>query len=324
MYADLLKLEEKLAVSEFPLNVAIEVTNFCNLNCIMCGNNKITRPRGYMDMELYKKIIDEIADENPSARIWLDFYGEALLAGFKLYYMIDYAKKKGLTNVCINTNGTLLKKEYANMLLDAGADYISIDCDGYTKEVFEKIRVGSDRDVFYKNIEYLLNEKKRRNEDVIIEVKVIEMDENKEEILKIVDYWRGKGAWTAVRRRSEWVGMGNEEFVCADEDRVACGHVVGICAITWNGDVADCVWDGDVKHSYGNVSERTIKDIWRERNNGIVAVHMEHRWNELPNMCRSCITWKNVGEVRNDENGNPIEKNYGQTEKIFASLEPRG
>ena len=157
-------LEKKYVITNFPLNVAIEITNHCNLNCIMCGNNRLTRPRGIISPELFKKIIDEVVSEEPNTRIWLDFYGEPLIAGYKLYYLIDYAKKSGCTNVCINTNGTLLKKEYADMLLDSGIDYISFDCDGYSKEVFERIRVGSDRDIYYANIEYLIKEKQRRKD----------------------------------------------------------------------------------------------------------------------------------------------------------------
>ena len=135
------QLEGKYKLTAYPLNIGIEITNNCNLNCIMCNHDKMKRTKGFMQLDTYKKIIDETAIEQPGTRIWLDFYGEALLAGWKLYYMIDYAKKAGLTNICINTNGTVMKQEYAEMLIDAGVDYISLDCDGFTKEVYESVRV---------------------------------------------------------------------------------------------------------------------------------------------------------------------------------------
>lgn len=316
MYADLSKLESKLVVTEYPLNIGVEVTNFCNLNCIMCGNDKLTRPRGYMSMDLYKRIIDETARENKNTRIWLDFYGEALLAGYKLYYMIDYAQKSGLENICINTNGTLLKKEYAEMLLDSGVNYISIDCDGYSKEVYEKIRVGADRDKFYSNIEYLLKEKKRRNLDTVIDVKIIEMEENKEEIPQIIEHWRGLGAWTATRRCSTWVNMLETEGEVED-GRIACAHAVGTCVITWDGEMAGCAFDSDNSFGFGNVNQKSIKEIWKERNRSFINAHLEHRWDDLPYACKICNDWKNIGEDRTDENGSPIEKNYDANKKIF-------
>lgn len=317
MYEDLENLEAKYKIMEFPLNIAIEVTNRCNLNCIMCSNDKLTRSRGFMTMETYKKIIDEIAIESPGTRIWLDFYGEALLAGYKLYYMIDYAKKSGVNNVCINTNGTLLKPEFSEMLLDSGVDYISIDCDGFTKEVYESIRVGGNRDVFYSNIEYLLQRKKERKSNVIIDVKVIEMEENRKEVEQIIDYWQKRGAWTAVRREASWNGNVRKEHEFTKTDRIVCGHAVGICAITWDGDIAGCVWDANADVKCGNVNDMTIKSIWKKRNEEFVKLHFEHRWDELNEQCRNCENWRIVGENRYDENGNPINRNYKLKDKIF-------
>lgn len=94
MYEDLKNLEAKFEIKEFPLNICIEVGNFCNLNCKMCGNNKMTRAKGYINGLLYRKIIDEIAAKNPYARVWLDFYGEPLLSRYKLYYLIDLQRNK--------------------------------------------------------------------------------------------------------------------------------------------------------------------------------------------------------------------------------------
>ncbi|MCR5331028.1 MAG: radical SAM protein, partial [Lachnospiraceae bacterium] len=179
MYEDLKELERKYKISDFPLNIIIEPGNYCNLNCTTCVNNKLTRPKGAMNAFLYKKIIDEIAKENPYTRIWLDFYGEPLIQKWKLFYFIDYAKKKGLQNIEMNTNGTLLDTEMAEMLLDSGIDFISIDCDGFSKEVYEKIRVNANRDITYSNIENILKRKEERKlEKPIIEIKVMEMEEN--------------------------------------------------------------------------------------------------------------------------------------------------
>ena len=207
MYEDLKVVEKKYKMTEFPLNIIVEPGNFCNLNCITCANDKLTRPKGTMNALLYKKIINEISSENPYTRLWLDFYGEPLLQKWKLYYFIDYAKKKGLKNIEMNTNGTLLNEEMSEMLLDSGIDFISIDCDGFSKETYEKIRVNGNRDVTYSNIEYLLNRKKERNKSKpIIEIKVMEMAENKEEVDLIMNYWRQRGAWTTKRRLISWGG----------------------------------------------------------------------------------------------------------------------
>ena len=274
-----------------------------------------------MDILLYKKIIDEIAKENPYTRLWLDFYGEPLIQRFKIYYMIDYAKKKGLMNISINTNGTLLDKEMSEMLLDSGIDFISIDCDGFSKEVYEKIRVGANRDTTYANIEYLLKRKQEREiTKTIIEVKVMEMDENKDEINKIISYWRERGAWTTTRRLISWAGKCEDIKPEVDSgiERIACGNATGILPITWDGLAVNCVMDVDAQYVCGDVNKDTIKLIWQRRNNNMVIKHVEHRFDELPEICKNCTDWSIIGEERFDENGNPVNKNYSQDNAMLG------
>ena len=60
-------------------------------------------------MNLYKKIIDEISImEVPSIK--LNWRGEPLLHP-NIFECIDYAKKKGILEVIINTNATSLTKK---------------------------------------------------------------------------------------------------------------------------------------------------------------------------------------------------------------------
>lgn len=309
------ELEQKFKMTQFPLNVAVEPSAYCNLDCIMCGHGELKRPKGVMDIRLYKKIVDEISQEDTGTRLWLDFYGEPLTAGFRLYYMIDYAKKKGIKNVLMNSNGILINNEYAEMLLDSGVDYISLDCDGFSKDVYESIRRGGNRDTFFSNIEHLLALKKKMNAKTIIEVKVIEMDENMHEVGRIMEYWRAQGAWTAVRRKGDWASFRlNEES--ENENRIACGHAISTCVITWDGQVAGCAWDGECEINCGDVNKDSIKEIWKNRNENIVRLHLEHRWTELSEICQKCTSWRNIGEMRFDEYGRPVERTY-DTEKTF-------
>lgn len=318
MYADIEKIEKNYKITDFPLNVIVEPGNYCNLNCTTCANNKLTRPKGQMNILLYKKIVNEIAEKNPYSRLWLDFYGEPLIQKFKLYYMVDYAKKCGLKNININTNGTLIDEEMAEMLLDSGINFISIDCDGFSKEVYEGIRIGAKRDVTYANIEYILRRKQELGvSEPIIEVKVMEMEENKDEIDTIIRYWRDRGAWTTKRRLISWAGMCDDIKIQNAENRVACGNAVGILPITWDGKAVNCVMDVDAQYVCGDVNVQSIEEIWKNRNINMVEKHMQHKWDELPEICHNCSDWNIIGEERWDDKGNKIEKNYNHDSKMI-------
>ena len=224
-------------------------------------------------------------------------------------------------NISINTNGTLLDKEMSEMLLDSGIDFISIDCDGFSKEVYEKIRVGANRDTTYANIEYLLKRKQEREiTKTIIEVKVMEMDENKDEMNKIISYWRERGAWTTTRRLISWAGKCEDikPEVGSEIERIACGNATGILPITWDGLAVNCVMDVDAQYVCGDVNKDTVKMIWQRRNNNMVIKHVEHRFDELPEICKNCTDWSIIGEERFDENGNPVNKNYSQDNAMLG------
>lgn len=45
---------------------------------------------------------------------------------------------------------------------------------------------------------------------------------------------------------------------------------------------------------------------------------MEHRFDELPEICQSCTDWEIVGENRYDENGNEVGKSYEEREQMLG------
>jgi len=45
-----------------PLYLGIETVNICNLKCIICPCSKMTRKRGLMDMDLFKKIVSDYCE----------------------------------------------------------------------------------------------------------------------------------------------------------------------------------------------------------------------------------------------------------------------
>jgi len=320
MIKNLKELEKKIVLRKFPLNIGLEVGNFCNLNCIMCCNDVLKRKRGYMDMKLYRKIINEIAEVSPNTRLWLDFYGEPLLARYKLYFMIDYAKKKGINNVNMNTNGTLLTDEMAEMLLDSGIDFISVDVDGFSKEVYEKIRVGADRDEVYNNVLNFVDKwKKRKGKKPYFEIKVIEMEENKHEVKKIIDYWLEKEVGVGVRVLNNWGGKLKTVKHDIKQDRIACGNAIGQLCVTWEGKVTVCAQDCEGELAFGDLNFEMIQDIWQKKQS-FIDLHMNHEFDKLPELCQQCTSWALVGsEEHYNTNGEKYDRSYEFDESMVQS-----
>ena len=121
----------------YPSRIWIESSSRCNLKCRFCVNKDLSPDmRGDMDLELFKRIIDEITGKVYDINLF--HRGEPLL-NRNIVSMVSYAVRKGI-KTRIHTNATLLDKDLSRKLILAGLDLISFSFDGYTKEEYEKNR----------------------------------------------------------------------------------------------------------------------------------------------------------------------------------------
>ena len=93
-----------LEVFTFPREIWLENTNHCNAACVMCPRELQSRPKGIMDFEMYKRLIDEISEHKDHVkRLHMHNFGEPLLDK-KLPERIKYAKSKGIQHVYFVSN----------------------------------------------------------------------------------------------------------------------------------------------------------------------------------------------------------------------------
>ena len=102
--------QKKIVLESRPYNIVIEPTNICNLQCPLCstGIGAKTRKKGVLQIENFKKLIDEIKDT--VLELSLQNWGEPTLVA-ELPIMIRYAADCGTytrlsTNFSIDTAGT--------------------------------------------------------------------------------------------------------------------------------------------------------------------------------------------------------------------------
>ena len=100
--------------------VQIESTNICNAKCVFCPRDEMERKQGIMSWDLFTRITDECAALG-IGHVRLHNYGEALIDR-KLVDKISYAKQKGIAEVGIITNGSLITEQVARGIVTAGLD----------------------------------------------------------------------------------------------------------------------------------------------------------------------------------------------------------
>ena len=91
-------------------------------------------------------------------------YGEPFIDR-QLVEKVRYAKQKGIREVGMISNGSLITEKVARGMIEAGLDAINISVDAAGKEVFESTRLGLNYDKVIANIERLVRDPRRARQD---------------------------------------------------------------------------------------------------------------------------------------------------------------
>jgi radical SAM protein with 4Fe4S-binding SPASM domain len=132
-------LHQRQAGERVPLQVSIEVTRRCPLECLHCYNNL---PMGDMDAkqrELTKeehfKMLDELVE---MGCFWILYTGGEIFARKDFLEIYTYAKKKGFL-ITLFTNGTMINEQIADYLAEWPPFAIEITLYGRTRETYEAL-----------------------------------------------------------------------------------------------------------------------------------------------------------------------------------------
>lgn len=134
----------------------IEITEKCNLRCIMCGANKVLKRDKEMSYELFKKIIDESCQCGLKS-VTIGSIGEPTMHK-DLQKMLEYVQQKKIKLELISN----LSLPLSDGLIEAikKIDKLTVSIDGATKETYEKIRVGATFDRTISNLRKVAAAKK--------------------------------------------------------------------------------------------------------------------------------------------------------------------
>jgi MoaA/NifB/PqqE/SkfB family radical SAM enzyme len=298
--AKLLSIEAKLQDFDYPPQLVIENTSRCNQQCIHCSHKELIRPKRAMERDLWDKIVIEIGREAPQTEIWPTFYGEALGMGEEIWDRIDFAAKVGCENLVLNSNGSLLLRlNHIDRILRSPLKRFILSLDGYTKETYEKIRYLGKWEETYQGVEELLRLKQASGAAypaIICQFSL--MAENEGEVELFRKYWRERGAEVKVRPKLEWTATGSIRSDRIDHEtefRIACPWGNNTMGVHQDGSVVACAVDYEGMFKAGNARDMSIKELWAILGEKLRRPHREHRWADIPAICKGCRDWQTAG-----------------------------
>ena len=249
-------------IQDYPPVMQLELSSVCNLRCVMCyqhdksfsSNSKGFM--GYMNLELFKKIIDEI--EGKMEAITFASRGEPTL-NKDLDKHLKYCEKKFM-GLKLNTNATMFNEKIINTLLSSDLETLVISADAPNKELYEKIRVNAKFDKVIKNLELFRNIREKNYKNSKLKVRVsgvkINNDQSFEEINKFYSRFADE---VSLMNYLPWESSYENEINDIIEP---CTDLWRIMFVFWDGKVNPCDFDYKSTLSKWNAKSQTIKDIW--------------------------------------------------------------
>ena len=171
-----------------PTHIFLEVTNRCNLSCVMCGR---THDRRYKNAAFTGDIsLQTVRKLEPFYRsstfVTATGLGEPFLNP-EMTGILRYLKKQGAC-VSMTSNGTVLDDALSAEVIDTGLDRIVFSVDSPVAETFRRIRVGTTLDQVLGNIETFSQQRSKSGRRVpYMILEFVAMAQNFEQLPEIAD-----------------------------------------------------------------------------------------------------------------------------------------
>jgi MoaA/NifB/PqqE/SkfB family radical SAM enzyme len=264
-------LMNKDEICEFPFLVDIELTNHCNLKCIFCGQQAMTREKGFISEGTFQKIIDECSLHSTPVRFIR--WGEPFLHE-KIIDFCKYTKSKDVP-LHITNNGLVIKESDMRALIDMEVDSLIFSFQGTTKEQYEIMRNNKLYDKLTSNIHKLIKMRGNKSKP-FIHISSTITDESGIEKENFINAWGhivdsvdiGKTNLSRIPDHKiestetvDKVKTLREQEAIKKEYR-PCNEVYQKLSVNWDGKVTCCCGDYDDFLIVGNISDDTLYNIW--------------------------------------------------------------
>ena len=249
--------------TDFPLYLLIEPTSVCNIRCVMCFQvdesfSKKKEYLGFMDIELFKKIIND-AKENNCQAITLASRGEPTLHK-QFNEMMKILKKSNILDLKINTNATVLTEEKSRQILDANFSEVVFSVDAGTKETYESIRVLGKFERVVQNIKMFkkIRETEFPNSSTITRISGVKVNDS-QDLIQMSEFWSRYVDEVSIKNASpRWDSYNNK----VNNEINPCLNLWYRMYIWHDGTSNPCDFDYKSFLSQGSIKTDSISDIW--------------------------------------------------------------
>ena len=278
--------------------VIVENTNFCNLSCVFCANEQMRRPRGFIQRQLFDKIVKDCASAGID-NLLIQGYGEPLLDSDYID-KARFAKDAGIKSVYCVTNGILLNETVAAGLVEGRLDYLCVSIDAASAATYSKIhkdhlsgRPSDKFDTVMRNVAGLAKARARgRSKKPFIQLRFKDFDLNRVDFRNFLKQYSSMADEVNVYMNiTNWPGSSVKNNLPDSPPgiRFPCSNLWTTLFITYTGEAALCCQDYEARVIIGDANKEGIIDIWKgEKLGAIRRLHMAGEFAKVE-VCRDCV-----------------------------------
>jgi len=237
----------------------VELTNACNLRCLMCPRNEMTREASHMEEEMFEKII--AANHQNLEFVSLNGYGEPLLHP-QIAECIAVCHRYKVP-VGISTNATMLDEAMAEKILFSCPDVLILAIDSVQKDQYELIRVGARLDAVLENVDRFLRKVAAREKKPFMVAQSICMPQTRFSIRQFLRYFsRYKGVAVRIRQLT-FSGRQMPDADYRNRSR-PCYWLWTEPMVLSNGIVVPCCQDVNGQLALGHIDKSSLGALWQD------------------------------------------------------------
>jgi len=268
-------------------DISLELTNHCNMRCPYCANRTLTRRKGHIAWELLEKIVFEAGEKKLNIS-HLHGVGEPLIWN-RLEDAIRLIRSHGAGEGSFGTNGSLMTRERAASLLDAGLTGIYFSVDTLDPVIYKKTR-GGDLAQVVANIRDFIAFVPPAFPIIIALMNHKEQQLNQQSIDAFHELFGQRDNVKLNFVENAFFPSAPKDYRRSPERIRSCVAPNNYLFVDLEGNAAVCCLDQDLLHCLGNVAERSITDIWFDPSNQTRFRNLALGVLDVPRSCvKRCI-----------------------------------
>ncbi len=267
----------------FPFEIAIGITNRCNLDCVFCPNKTSRHPRGEISLELLDNLIGQAAPFVDM--VDLSFDGEPFLHP-AWDECVEVCHRRGV-RATLQTNCLLLDERTIRKICRVGLDAIILSLDAADPATYARIKPGGDYHKAVANAERFLRVSRGERNRPHTTIQFVRSPENLSEEKEFLRKWRGRGAdYLRIKPKFNFGGGVGGGFLRRSVK--PCVLLWTSLAIHWDGTLPLCCMEIEGRRIMGDAGREELRDIVNsEAFREVRRLHLAGAQDQHP-VCRRC------------------------------------